>query len=185
MYMTFAQMGFTPTVTAASAAPTTDGYFGTLNGMPYGIHPSATPTAYAALVVAIAASAVTVEPYGAPVVVPPTLAQLATTAYAEFIANGLTVTSTGTPALNGVYALDPETQSDIAVEAQFISTFGEFTNEGTADLLWPLQNGTEVTFPTTAEFLALAKVSGQKVAAGKLAVGQASATMPVATATIP
>ncbi len=183
MALTFAQMGFAPTVTAASATPATDGYFGTLCGMPYGIHPTATPTAYAALLVAIAASAVTIEPYVAPAA--PTAAQLSATAYAEFITNGLTVTSTGTPALNGVYGLDPQTQSDLAVEAQFISTFGEFTNGGTVALQWPLQNATLVSFPTTTEFLALAKVSGQKVAAAKLAMGQASAAMPAATATIP
>lgn len=121
----------------------------------------------------------------APAALPgPTPTEIAAAVYATFIAGGLTVTSTGTSALNGVYALDETTQSDIAVEAQFISTFSEFTNGGTVNLQWPLQNGTLVSFPTTAEFLALAKASGQVVAAAKLAAGQGSA-MPVATATIP
>jgi hypothetical protein len=103
---------------------------------------------------------------------PMTLAQQAAAAYNAYISNGLTITSTGTPSLNGVYALDPTTQSDIADEAQFITTFSEFTNGGTTELQWPLQNGIPVSFPSTTEFLALAKVTAQSVAAAKLAASQ-------------
>src|SRR6185437_1503475 len=105
---------------------------------------------------------------------PPPAAQLAAAAYDAWIGAGLTVTSIGTPALAGVYAIDPQTQSDIAVEAQFISTFSEFTNGGTVDLLWPLPNDSEVTFPTTVAFMAFAKGAGQKVAAAKAAIVQGS-----------
>lgn len=66
--ITFAQMGFGATVTAVSATPATDGYEGTFNGLPYHIHPTATPDAWAALESAIAANEVTVNPYVAPVV---------------------------------------------------------------------------------------------------------------------
>jgi hypothetical protein len=113
----------------------------------------------------------------------PTLAQQAAT----LIAGGITVTSTNTEALNGVYTIQaglPFGQEDIATEAQFIAQFGEFTNGSTANLQWPLMSGTFVVFPTTAEFLAFAKAMGQFVAAVKLAVGQ-SAALPSATATIP
>jgi hypothetical protein len=128
--------------------------------------------------------------FTAPPTPAPTLAQQAGAAYSAYINSGLTITSPGTPSLDGVYALDPTTQSDIANEAQFISTFSEFTNGGTTALQWPLQNGTLVSFPSTTEFLALAKVTAQSVAAAKLAASQIAngvtgVTMPSATADIP
>ena len=114
----------------------------------------------------------------------PTAAQLAAQAYAAFVAGGLTVTSTATPALSGVYAIDQQSQSDIATEAQFISTFAEFTTGATTNLPWPMPDGSIVVFPTPAQFLSIAKVAGQAVAAAKLAAAQ-SLPMPAATATIP
>jgi hypothetical protein len=66
MSVTFAQMGFASAVTASSATPVTDGYVGELNGLPYHIHPTATPDAFTALEAAIAADEVTVNPYVAP-----------------------------------------------------------------------------------------------------------------------
>lgn len=64
--LSFSQMGFGGTVTQASASPATDGYNGTLNGLPYNIHPTATPAAYTALIAAIAAKQVSVNAYVAP-----------------------------------------------------------------------------------------------------------------------
>ena len=117
-----------------------------------------------------------------------TPAQTAAADYAAFIAVGLTVTSTGTPALNGVYAIDPNSQANISAEAQFVGTFSEFTNGSTTALVWQLQNGSFVTFPSTMEFTAFAKVAAQIVAAAKLAAAQIaagqSATMPAPSATI-
>jgi hypothetical protein len=106
------------------------------------------------------------------------------TPYGAFIAGGLTVTSTATPALNGVYPIDAQTQVDISTEAAFISTFGEFTSGGTSNLPWTLANGALVTFPTTAEFLSFAKAAGQTVAAAKLAAAQGS-PMPSSSIAIP
>jgi hypothetical protein len=120
--------------------------------------------------------------FAAPAAPVQTLAQQATT----LIATGLTITSTGTPALNGVYTMQsgvPFGQEDIDTEAQFIAQFGEFTNGATTNLTWPLLSGASVAFPTTSEFLAFAKVAGQFVAAVKLAVSQGSA-LPAATAQI-
>lgn len=119
----------------------------------------------------------------APAPVAPSISQQAAT----LIAAGLTVSSADTPALNGVYNVQSGVtfgQEDIASEAQFISTYSEFTNGATTDLTWPLQNGTQVIFPTTAEFLAFAKATGQFIAAVKLSVAQNTA-LPDATATIP
>jgi hypothetical protein len=66
--ITFAQLGFGPTVTASSASPATDGYVTTFNNLPYHIHPVATPDAYSMLEAAIASGEVKVNPYVVPVV---------------------------------------------------------------------------------------------------------------------
>jgi hypothetical protein len=118
--------------------------------------------------------------FAAPVAPPTTPA----VAYGAFIAGGVTVTSTATPALDGVYPIDANTQVNITTEASFITTFGEFTTGGTINLPWQLANGSFVEFPTTASFLAFAKAVGQLVAAAKLALAQSNA-MPGATITIP
>ncbi|WP_321865735.1 DUF4376 domain-containing protein [Paraburkholderia tropica] len=81
--VTFAEMGFDSVVTASSATPATDGYFGTFNGLPYHIDPTVTPDSYAALQVAIAANEVTVNPYVAPAV---TLAEAQATQQAVIVA---------------------------------------------------------------------------------------------------
>ena len=119
-------------------------------------------------------------PPAAPALTPQQAAQVA---YGALIAGGLSLTSTGTPALNGVFPIDTLAQSDIATESQFISTFSEFTNGGTVGLPWQQLSGAVVTFPTTTAFLAFAKAAGQMVAAGKLAVVQGAA-MPSAAVTI-
>jgi hypothetical protein len=100
------------------------------------------------------------------------------------LAGGLNLTSTATPALNGVYAIDEAAQSNIGVEAQFISAFAEFTNGATTDLQWQRLDGSWVTFPAQSDFLAFAKAAGQLVAKAKLATAQGNA-LPAATATIP
>lgn len=113
----------------------------------------------------------------------PSLSQQA----AALLAGGLSLTSTGTPALDGTYAVSSGVQfgrDDIATEAQFVSTFSEFTN-GTTTLSWPLIDGkTFVTFPTTAAFLNFAKAAAQFYAAVQAAVATGG-TLPAASATIP
>lgn len=113
----------------------------------------------------------------------PTLAQQAAAA----INAGLTITSASTPALNGVYAVAsgvPFGREDIGTEAQFVSTFSEFTN-GTTTLQWPLIDGkTFVTFPTTASFMAFAKAAAQFYAACKAVAATGAGSLPSASATI-
>ena len=113
----------------------------------------------------------------------PTLAQQAASA----LAAGLTITSTSTPALNGTYAVAsgvPFGREDIGTEAQFISTFSEFTN-GAQSLEWPLIDGTFVTFPSTASFMAFAKAAAQFYAACKAVAATGAGSLPAASATIP
>ena len=113
----------------------------------------------------------------------PTLAQQAAAA----LGAGLTVTSTGTPAINGTYAIADGVafgRADIGTEAQFISTFSEFTN-GTQTLEWPLLNGTFVTFPSTASFMNFAKAAAQYYAAVKAVVAAGQGSFPSNQVTIP
>lgn len=115
----------------------------------------------------------------------PTPAQVAQAAYAAAIAGGLSITSTGTPTLDGVYDVNAAKQVAIATEAQFISTFAEFSYPAgsTANRVWPMPDGTTRTFPTTGAFLNFAKAAALFVAACDAALESASA-MPAATATI-
>lgn len=114
----------------------------------------------------------------------PTLAQQAQAA----LGAGLAITSSSTSALDGTYAVAsgvPYGREDIQTEAQFVSTFGEFTN-GKTTLDWPLIDGkTTVTFPTTADFLNVAKAAGQFYAATMAVARAGTGTLPSATATIP
>lgn len=114
---------------------------------------------------------------------PPTLAQQA----ANLIASGFTLTSTSASGLDGVYFIGTGQsfgQQDIATEANFISTFSEFTNGATSNLPWPLMNGSLVVFPTTTHFLNFAKAVGQFVAAVKVAVATNASGLPAASGTI-
>ena len=115
---------------------------------------------------------------------PPTLAQQAAAA----LGAGLAITSTGTPAVNGTYAVAsgvPFGREDIGTEAQFISTFSEFTN-GTQTLEWPLIDGkTFVTFPNTATFMNFAKAAAQYYAAVKVVAATGQGSFPSNQVTIP
>ena len=121
---------------------------------------------------------------GPPAPPAPTLAQQAAAA----IAAGLTITSTSTPALNGTYAVAsgvPFGREDIGTEAQFVSTFSEFTN-GTTTLEWPLIDGkTFVTFPNTATFMNFAKAAAQYYAAVKAVAATGQGSFPSNQVTIP
>jgi len=86
--------------------------------------------------------------------------------YANAISGGVIVTSTSTTALNGTYGVSPDDQANISSEAQFISTFQEFTTASdTID--WADIDGAVHTFPSTAVFMTFAKATAQYVSACK------------------
>lgn len=117
---------------------------------------------------------------------PPVLTGQALSAanYNAFIAGGLNITFTSTPALTGTYAIDPVSQANIVAENVYVQQYAAFTNGTTNSLIWPLANNTTVTFPSITEWNNFAKVVAQQVAAAKLALAQASASMPTAFVTV-
>lgn len=117
--------------------------------------------------------------------VPPTPAQQAKAAYDAFIAGGLAITSTSTPAINGTYALDPGSQQTVTTEAAYINAFSEFTTGAASNFPWRLPNGSAIVFPTTASFMAVTKAIAQSVTAANLALQSESTTMPPSSVTIP
>jgi hypothetical protein len=92
----------------------------------------------------------------APVVPPPTLAQSAQTAYNAAIAAGVAITSTGTPTLNGTYALDQTSLGRITSEQVYITNTSKFTN-GQTTRGWLDSSGTPHMFPSITEFTAFAE----------------------------
>jgi hypothetical protein len=119
-----------------------------------------------------------IQPYTASVPAIPFTQQIQ-----NYIEEGINITSTTYPALNGVYSVSsylPFGRQDIATEAQFISTFNEFTNS-TTELTWPLLNNTPVVFPNTASFLLFAKAAGQFYSACQAAALTQSGVLPVNT----
>ena len=121
--------------------------------------------------------------FTAPVVpapVPPTPAQQAASA----IAAGVTINSTSTPAINGLYACDPTTISDISGELLSMLENSTFTNGATA-IGWPLASGAIVTFPSLAVFKAWATaIAGYVSACKQFGAGVPGAALPVTTITI-
>jgi hypothetical protein len=95
----------------------------------------------------------------------------------------LTVTSTGTPALNGSYAIDPGTQAHMQAEMLCVTVTGAFADT-TATLAWLDTGGTAHTFPSTAEFKAFALAVAAFVAACFKVINGTSTTLPSASVTI-
>jgi hypothetical protein len=109
----------------------------------------------------------------------PTLAQQA----AGLIASGLTIASTGTPALDGTYACDSATTDHIQAEMVAILVTAAFA-DGTASVAWPDVTGALHTFQSVAAFKAFAVAVAGFVAAGFKVMNGSSTTLPTATATI-
>lgn len=104
----------------------------------------------------------------------PTSAQ----AVAQKLANGIAITSTGTPALNATYALDQVTQQDIVSIWAYIKEHAAFP-AGMVSLPFPDINGALHSFPTPAQFVAFATACADIVTQIKLGVS------PMQSATIP
>lgn len=109
----------------------------------------------------------------------PTLAQQAQAA----LSTGLAITSTGTPALNGVYAVDATTQARITSTMLYVQVNSAFPGPAST-MAWPLMNGSTVTFPSTAAFQAFASAVANYVAALDEIARANTGALPVATATI-
>ena len=100
---------------------------------------------------------------------------------AEAIAAGVTITSTGTPAINGTYACDAAAVADIGAETLSVIVTQQFTN-GATSIQWPLADGTLVTFPSPQVFQAWAVAVSRYVSACKqYASGAQEATLPAST----
>lgn len=114
-------------------------------------------------------------------------AQEAQATYAAAVTAGLTITSTGTPALDGTYALDQASQENIIAEQVCINTNGLFTN-GQSTRAWPDKAGVFHTFPSIAEFKTFAIAVAAYVDAldGALAAAEqgGSPSWPSASVTI-
>jgi hypothetical protein len=105
----------------------------------------------------------------------------------QMIAAGIGITSVGTPALDGTYAIDPTSQGDIVAVSAYIGEFGTFPNAQTT-LPYPDISGTIHTFPSVLEWAGFAKAVADYVAAieetANILTAGGSASWPV-DATIP
>ena len=108
----------------------------------------------------------------------PTPAQLANTAMGA----GLAITSTGTPALNGTYAIDNASQGKIAAISAY--SCQRQVPGGVAFVPWIDFNGTAHTFPTTASFQAFATAVADYVAVLDVIIASNAGTPPAAAKTI-
>jgi hypothetical protein len=77
------------------------------------------------------------------------ISQGALTAYGSQIAQGVAITSTGTPALNATYAIDPTSQSQLFQIVAYATNRGEFPN-GQTTFPYPDITGTNHTFTVAA-----------------------------------
>lgn len=108
----------------------------------------------------------------------PTSAQKATAA----LGAGVALVSTGTPALNGTYAIDGESRSDMMAEMVALLANGVFT-DGTATLAYADTAGAMHTFDV-AQFKAFATAVGSYVGALKAIAKTNTGTLPATTLTI-
>lgn len=115
---------------------------------------------------------------------PPTLTAMQQAATA--LSSGLSITSTGTPSLNGTYSLDQTNQNNVSATTTYILLNGTFPGGGTT-MSWIDQSGVAHTWPNVAEFKAFATVYANFVAAVALyaASNGASGSLPSNQVTIP
>jgi hypothetical protein len=117
--------------------------------------------------------------FAAPAPFVPTLTQQAQAA----LAAGIGITSTGTPSLNGTYAIDVASQQKINSVALFIAVNQKFPGGGTT-YPWLDMSGTVHTFPSTTEFNAFATAVADYVAQLDMIIATGTGTLPVSAVTI-
>ncbi|WP_428485937.1 hypothetical protein [Rhodopila sp.] len=111
----------------------------------------------------------------------PTLAEQAITAMSA----GLTISSAGTPALDGTYACDDTAQANLNSMYNLIQRAGGNAFPGGLSALpWPLLSGAVVTFTSVSAFLAVETAIGDYVLTLDLVVTTNAGTLPPATASI-
>ncbi|MDA8049953.1 MAG: hypothetical protein M0002_08105 [Rhodospirillales bacterium] len=118
--------------------------------------------------------------FAAPAPPVPTLAQQAAAA----LGRGVAVTSSGTPALDGTYAIDAASQAKIQAVSLFIVVNGKFPS-AVASYPWLDTAGAAHLFPTTAEFQAFATAIADYVAALDMIIATGSGTLPGEPVAIP
>ena len=116
--------------------------------------------------------------YVAPLI-PQTSAQKA----AALQAQGLTIVSTGTPALNAVYALDQTTLGLLTSEQLYAVANGTFSN-GESTITW-LYSTPPVTFPSISAFKSVASTIAQTITALSYYGAGVTQTPPSMAVTIP
>jgi hypothetical protein len=94
--------------------------------------------------------------------------------YAAALAAGCQIVSTSTPTLNGTYALDPQTLSNVTSEQVYIATAGKFTN-GQTTRAWADATGAFHVFPSPTSFTTFAEAIAQYVDSLSAALATAEA----------
>ena len=118
----------------------------------------------------------TVADYVAPV---PTIADQAATA----LAAGLAITSTATPALDGIYAIDQTSQFKMLAQVVALMKNGTFTN-GTTTILWPDTSGNGHAFDPVS-FGNFATACGVYANELTVIINNNAGTLPANSVTIP
>lgn len=113
-----------------------------------------------------------------------TLAQQAATA----LSAGLAIISSGTPSINGTYAVDPASQSKMGLMYNLIQRAGGAAFPGgLTSLPWPVLvggTGGVVMFNSVSEFLTVETILGDYVLALDLIVTTGAGSLPAASITI-
>lgn len=99
-------------------------------------------------------------------------------AYLAVVPNTITLTSSGTPSLNGTYLVDVATQQKIQAISIYVAVNGHFPNNAPSQA-WPDASGSIHLFPNPSSWLAFATAVGDFVTASSLGQNPSSAlTIP-------
>lgn len=117
--------------------------------------------------------------FAAPATPTLTPAQQATAA----LAGTLTINSTGSPAIDGAYAIDPATQGKIAAVEVYILKNSTFPG-GATTYPWPMAAGAIVTFPSTTVYQNWATAIANYISALDIVIAADGGALPPPTVTI-
>jgi len=107
---------------------------------------------------------------------------LSRTPYANAIAAGCQIVSTGTPAISGTYPVADQSISDMTDEVLSITADGTFIGGGLTEI-WPVSGGS-VTL-TVAQFTAVRKAISAWIKGWKQYASGVATTPPASPVTIP